>query len=164
MINTTITGNIGKSEMRYTQTGKPLLNVSIASQAKRFDKDINDWVDDSETTWLNVTFWEKDAEKYEQLLVKGVRVSVSGSLVTEAYETDQGAFTKLVLRKPRLLGIIPSTKTGQNGAENSAGSQGYGNAMNVPNNGNSVNSSAGSAYDPWGGQPQQASFDDASPF
>ncbi|MFB0547157.1 MAG: single-stranded DNA-binding protein [Anaerolineae bacterium] len=74
-----IIGNLGRDpEMRYTPDGKPVTQLSVATNRK--------WTDQSsgesreETIWWRVSVWGKQAETCNQYLVKGQQVLVEGRM------------------------------------------------------------------------------------
>ena len=81
----TITGNIGRMEMRYTQTGKAVLNFSVAENDRNSDN----------TTWHKVVAWEELAEAGNQALEVGTFVQVT------AYRYNADAYTPRGETKPK---------------------------------------------------------------
>ena len=82
MNNINIIGNLGRDpESRTTQTGKKVVNFSIAVQDD-YNKDT--------TYWFNVQAWGKTADFVEAYLTKGRKVAVSGRLTQRKYETSDG--------------------------------------------------------------------------
>lgn len=78
----TLIGNVGKvSGIRYTQTGKPVANFSVAvnEQVQGADK----------TTWFTVTLWN-GRTKMLQHINKGDRIFVQGNLDLDSYTNQQG--------------------------------------------------------------------------
>jgi len=72
-------GNLGGDpEMRFTPSGKPVVNFSLA---------VNDGKD---TEWVRVTAWNKTAELCNQYLEKGKSVCVEGRLQTHKWEDQDG--------------------------------------------------------------------------
>lgn len=70
---TTILGRVGKKpEMRYTPTGKPVTNFSVAVSEKYGDAE--------NTIWFRVTTWNKQAEVCNQYVDKGMLVLIVGKL------------------------------------------------------------------------------------
>jgi len=73
-----IAGNLGRDpEMRYTPSGTPVTNFSVATNRV--------WTDQSgeqqkETTWFRVTAWRRMAEVCNQYLQKGRQVLIEGQL------------------------------------------------------------------------------------
>ncbi len=72
-------GNITKElELRKTQTNKSVVEFSIA---------INEGYGDNKTTeYVNITCWEKLAERIVQYCRKGHKVCVEGRIKTDSYE------------------------------------------------------------------------------
>ena len=106
-METTTTGNIAEPTLRYTQAGKAVLELRIGATRRAFDKQTNEWADDGSPLWVSASFWEQEAEHLAEILHKGSKVSVSGTVIREEYETSQGHGEKLVIRFPRFLGIVP---------------------------------------------------------
>ncbi|MDD2696095.1 MAG: single-stranded DNA-binding protein [Anaerolineales bacterium] len=73
-----IVGNLGKDpELRYTASGQPLTNFSLASNRSYTSAD---GTQVKETIWFRVTVWGKQAETAKQYLHKGSRILVEGRL------------------------------------------------------------------------------------
>ena len=74
----TIVGYLGRDpEMRYTPSGQPVTNFSIATSRKWAGQDGQQR---NETVWWRVTVWGRQAETCNQYLVKGQQVLVEGRL------------------------------------------------------------------------------------
>ena len=83
--NTTAPG-----DLRFTPNGKAVCNFTVAETTRRFDKQANEWVDDSTTFW-RCTVWGKPAEHVaESLADKGVRVVVAGDVKTRTWDDKEG--------------------------------------------------------------------------
>lgn len=83
-----IIGRLGRDpEMRYTQSGRPVTNFTVA--AGRTWK-TQDGEQRSETEWFNVVAWGRLAEICNQYLTKGFRVYIEGRLQTRYWEDSQG--------------------------------------------------------------------------
>lgn len=81
MIEATVTGNVGNvKELRITNSGKAMLNFSVASTEKK----------DGPTTWVDVVCFDEQAENCSQSLQKGQRVVVSGRMGLETYQKKDG--------------------------------------------------------------------------
>lgn len=81
MIEATVTGNVGNvKELRITNSGKAMLNFSVASTEKK----------DGPTTWVDVVCFDEQAETCSQSLQKGQRVVVSGRMSLETYQKKDG--------------------------------------------------------------------------
>jgi len=82
-----IVGNLTDApELRYTQSGLPVANFTVASTPRHFDKLTSEWVD-SPTLFQRCTLWREYGEHAAASLGKGDRVMVSGVLSQETYET-----------------------------------------------------------------------------
>ena len=69
-------GNLGSNpEMRFTPSGDPVTQFSVATSRKYGGTD--------ETTWFRVSVWGKQAESCNTYLSKGSRVLVEGRLKAE---------------------------------------------------------------------------------
>jgi len=76
-----IIGNTGREpEMRFTPSGKPVTNFSVAVNSKFGEQDT--------TEWFNIVCWSKLAETCNQYLQKGQQVYVEGRLQTQTWEQD----------------------------------------------------------------------------
>lgn len=83
----TLVGNLSRDpELRYTQGGKAVANVTIASTPRTFDRQTNEWKD-GETLFLNGSVWGEYAEHVASSLYKGSRVIVNGRLKQRSYTT-----------------------------------------------------------------------------
>ena len=74
----TIIGNLGQDpEMRYTPSGKPVTNFSVASNRTWTGQDGEKH---EQTVWYRVSAWNRLAEICNQYLQKGRQVYVEGEL------------------------------------------------------------------------------------
>lgn len=76
-------------ELRFVPSGAAVVNFTVAANARRFDKDANEWVD-GDATFLRCNLWRKPAENVAESLRKGQRVIVTGELKQRSYETSEG--------------------------------------------------------------------------
>ena len=110
---TTIEGTISEPAIRYTQTGKTLLELGICCTPRRKNKTTNEWEDDGSPLWINATLWDDDAETYTDLLHKGDRIIATGTLAREEYtRNDNTKGEKLFLRFPKIA-IVPKKRARQ---------------------------------------------------
>lgn len=106
----TIEGGISEPTIRYTQTGKNLLEFGIGCTPRRKNKNTNEWEDDGDPLWINVTLWNDDAERYADLLHKGDRIIATGTLARETFTRRDGVEgERLLLRFPKIA-LIPKTR------------------------------------------------------
>jgi len=82
-------GNLTRDpEMRYTNSGTPVVTFGMATNKSWKDED-------GETKELaefhNLVAWNKMAEICQQLLAKGMKVYIEGSLNTRSWEAEDGS-------------------------------------------------------------------------
>jgi len=76
-----LAGNLGGDpEMRYTPSGQPVTNFSVATNRKWTNTDGSKG---EETVWFRVTAWGKLAETCNQYLAKGRSVLIEGRLTPD---------------------------------------------------------------------------------
>ncbi len=86
----TIVGNLTSDpELRYTQSGLPVVSFTIASTPRVFDKQAGEYKD-GEPLFLRASAWRDFAEHIANSLTKGTRVVASGRLKQNSYETKEG--------------------------------------------------------------------------
>jgi single-strand DNA-binding protein len=86
----TVVGNLtADPELRYTQSGLAVANLTIASTPRTFDKQSNEWKD-GEALFLRASCWREFAENVAGSLTKGTRVIAQGRLTQKSYETKEG--------------------------------------------------------------------------
>ncbi|WP_156761636.1 single-stranded DNA-binding protein [Microbacterium karelineae] len=86
----TVVGNLtADPELRYTQSGVPVANFTIASTPRTFDRQANEWKD-GEALFLRASVWRDFAEHVAGSLTKGMRVIAQGNLRQRNYETREG--------------------------------------------------------------------------
>jgi single-strand DNA-binding protein len=93
-------GNVGRNpESRFTQSGKQVVNFSVA---------VNEKYKETETTeWFRCTAWEKLAEICHKYLRKGSTVYIAGKIKTGKYTDKDGTERQtwdVVVREINLLG------------------------------------------------------------
>ena len=83
-----IIGRLGHPpSTRYTNSGTPVCNFSVATDEKWTDKDGNK---QESTEWHNVVAWGKLAEICDQYLDKGKLIWLSGKLKTRKWQDKDG--------------------------------------------------------------------------
>lgn len=84
----TIVGNVtGQPELRFTQSGRAVVNFSVAVTPRVFDKAANSWKDGT-TAFHRVTAWQTLAENVAEFVERGKRVIVTGVLEAKNWEKD----------------------------------------------------------------------------
>ena len=96
-----LVGNLGKDpEVRHTQDGKPIVNLSIATSDTWRDK--NSGEKKEKTEWHRVVIFNEGLAKVaEQYLKKGTTVYIEGQLQTRKWTDKDGAekySTEIVLQ------------------------------------------------------------------
>ena len=83
-----IIGRLGKDpEMRYTPSGRPVTNFSVATSRSW---NTSDGERRTETEWFNIVAWGSLAEICNQYLLKGQQVYVEGRLQSRNWEDSEG--------------------------------------------------------------------------
>ncbi len=82
-------GNLGRDpEMRYTPSGRPVTQFSVAVSNSKPDGQ-GGWVDEG-TDWYRVSIFGDRAERAAEQLRKGNRVFVEGRFKTREFEGNDG--------------------------------------------------------------------------
>ena len=86
----TLVGNLtADPELRFTQSGVPVADFTVASTPRVFDRASGEWKD-GDAMFLRCTLWRQPAENVAETLTKGARVIVTGHLRQRSYETREG--------------------------------------------------------------------------
>ena len=86
----TVVGNLtADPELRYTNSGVPVANFTIASTPRSFDKASGEWKD-GEALFLRASVWRDFAEHVAGSLTKGMRVIAQGRLSQRSYQDREG--------------------------------------------------------------------------
>lgn len=109
-------GNLTRDpEMRYTNSGTPVVTFGMATNKS--------WKDaEGETKELaefhNLVAWNKMAEICQQLLAKGMKIYVEGSLSTRSWEAEDGCTKyKTEIRVEDMILLDSKGKQGTGGEE-----------------------------------------------
>lgn len=99
-IHATAIGNLGADpELKFTQGGKPVLNMSVGCSSGYGDK--------KTTTWLRVAVFGQRAEALSRMLGKGERVACVGVVSTREYTSktgEQRSVLEMLCSEVELLG------------------------------------------------------------
>lgn len=145
----TFYGNLtADPELRFTPSGQAVVNFTVASTERKYDKQTSEWVE-GDTTFLRCTVWGQAAENVAETLTKGTRVIVTGSLRVRQYETKEGKQGTSVECNVEEVG--PSLKWASARVDR--------NQTKGATNRASSRSGGGSQRDPW-----SSGGDDAPPF
>ncbi|MFT3876547.1 MAG: single-stranded DNA-binding protein [Propioniciclava sp.] len=86
----TLVGNLtADPELRFTPSGAPVANFTVASTPRNFDRATGEWRD-GDAMFINCSVWRQAAENVAETLQKGMRVIVQGRLKSRSYETREG--------------------------------------------------------------------------
>jgi len=143
----TVVGNLtGDPELRFISSGAAVVNFTVASTPRTFDRQANEWKD-GETLFMRCSLWREAAENVAESLTKGMRVLVTGRLVSRSWETNG---EKRTVTEMQVDEVGPSlryatakvTRTQRSGGSGGGFSGGGGSAP-----------AGGSDNDPWASAP-----------
>ncbi len=120
-----LVGNLTRDpELRYTPSGAAVTELGLAINDRRKGPN-GDWVED--TTFVDVTLWERTAEVASEYLSKGSSVLIEGRLKLDTWEKDGKKNSKLrvVGEKMQMLGGRGGASGGEAGGGR-AGAEGGG--------------------------------------
>ena len=99
-------GNLGRDpELRYTQSGQPVANFTMATTESWNKRDGSGR--EEKTEWHRIVAWGRTAELCAQYLAKGRTVYVEGRLQTREWEDREGKkqrTTEIVAQTVQFLG------------------------------------------------------------
>jgi single-strand DNA-binding protein len=121
----TVVGNLtADPELRFTPSGAPVANFTVASTPRNFDRQSGEWKD-GDAMFLNCAVWRQAAENVAESLTKGMRVIVQGRLRSRSYETREGE--KRTVFEVEVEEIGPALKYATAKVTRSSGGTGGGN-------------------------------------
>lgn len=86
----TVVGTVvADPELRFTQSGAGVVNLTIASNSRVFDKTSQKW-EDGDALFMRCNAWRQFAENIAESFSKGDRVIAQGRLKQRSYETREG--------------------------------------------------------------------------
>jgi single-strand DNA-binding protein len=86
----TVVGNLtADPELRYTASGAPVADFTVAATPRTFDRAAGEWKD-GDPLFLRCSLWRQPAENASTSLTKGARVIVEGVLRQRSFETKDG--------------------------------------------------------------------------
>jgi len=98
-------GRLGQDpELRYSASGDPVCNFSVATNEKWVDKDNNK---QEKTEWHRITVWGKQGENCKEYLKAGSEVYLEGKLQTKEFKTKEGVEqkqTEIIARTVQFIG------------------------------------------------------------
>ena len=88
-IHTTATATtVADAELRFSQAGKAICRLRVASNDRRYNRDTSQW-EDGDATFIDVTVFGAKAEAAAELR-KGQLVLIDGKLKSRDWEDKQG--------------------------------------------------------------------------
>ena len=111
MSNTPITviGNLtADPELRFTPSGAAVANFTVASTPRKFNKQSNEF-EDGETLFMRCSVWREQAENAAESLARGMRVVVTGNLVSRSWE-DKDTGQKRTVMEMQVDEVGPSLR------------------------------------------------------
>ncbi|WP_409484155.1 single-stranded DNA-binding protein [Arsenicicoccus dermatophilus] len=85
----TIVGNLTQDpELRFTPSGAAVANFTVASTPRTFDRQSNEFKD-GETLFMRCSVWREAAENVAESLQRGMRVVVTGRLVSRSWDDKE---------------------------------------------------------------------------
>lgn len=95
--NLTIVGFVtADPELKTTQSGFNVVNLTIASTPSKYDKQKAEWVDGT-TLFMRATAWRQFAEQISENIKKGDKVVATGKLIMEEF-TDKDGNNRQMMR------------------------------------------------------------------
>lgn len=137
----TIIGNLtADPEIRWTPSGAPVANFTVASTPRQLDKASGEWRD-QEALFMRCSLWRDPAQNAVDSYKRGQRVIVVGRLKQRSFEVDGQKRTVVELEVDEIAastryGVTTFQKTNRSAGE--GGSQEHAFAA------------AGGSPDPWG--------------
>lgn len=87
----TVVGRLTKDpELKFTPSGAAVTNFTVASNARTFNKDTNEWQDEPAAFWP-CSVWRQYAENVAESLTKGSHVIVVGNVTPRTWIDKEGA-------------------------------------------------------------------------
>ena len=128
-----IIGNLGRDpEMRYTPSGRPVTEFSVAVSHRSRDAQTGAWADDG-TDWYRVTVWGDRAERTAEQFRKGNKVFVEGRFRTREYEARDGQKRiSLEITADNVISLEARARDDDGGGSFAAPSGGYAGAPGAP--------------------------------
>lgn len=143
----TVVGNLTRDpELRTVGNGSTVVNFTIASSTRTFNRNTNQW-DDGDTLFLNCSAWDSArtsmATNIANSLSKGMRVIAQGRLTQRSYQAQDGSQRSVVELRVDEIGPALSRATAQVTRQTSSGFNGGQQSGGYGNNGGGYQGSAG---------------------
>jgi single-strand DNA-binding protein len=164
-IITTVGNLTADPELRYTQNGLPVVNFTIASTPRNFDRQANEWKD-GEALFLRCSAWREFAEHIAGSLTKGMRVIATGRLKQRSYQDREGATRTAIELEVDEVGPSLRYATAQVTRAASSGDRGAGGSRTTDWDAANPGSQQATDADAWHVPPAggTSSYGDDTPF
>lgn len=152
----TITGNLTRDpELRTVGSGSTVVNFTIASSTRTFNRGTNQW-EDGDTLFLNCSAWDSQhtalASNIAHSLSKGMSVIAQGRLTQRSYQAQDGPQRTVV--ELRVEDIGPSLRRATAQVQRQSASAGFVCGQSAPGSGapyqgGATRSASSAVSDPW---------------
>lgn len=113
---TIIIGNVGRDpELRYTQSGRPVLGFSVAVSERWTDRETNEKRE--KTTWYKVSVWGPRAEALKPHIRKGDQIQIVGNVTVSAYTDKDGNPAASLELNAREIVLLRNNSNGQGASD-----------------------------------------------
>lgn len=159
----TMVGNLtADPELRTTSNGGTVVNFTIASTVRVFNRNSQQW-EDGDALFLRCSAWDSQysrlASNIQASLAKGMRVIAQGSLVQRSYKDREGNNRTVVELKVSEIGPALSKATAQVAKENTGDSGQWNGRQQQPQSSyQQATSRASQQSDSWGGNNGDPEF------
>lgn len=115
-IHTTATATtVADAELRFSQAGKAICRLRVASNDRKYNRDTSQW-EDGDATFIDVTVFGAKAEACAEIR-KGTLVMIVGKLKSRDWEDKQGQKrTSYEILADEVGTIVKATASGGQGA------------------------------------------------
>lgn len=158
----TIVGNLTRDpELRKLPNGSVVVNFTIASSERRFNRDTNQW-EDGDTLFLNCSAWDSShaplASNIANSLAKGMTVIAQGRITQRTYETESHEKRTVVELRVDQIGPSLRRATAQVARQQNSNANGFGGfgqpagytGGSTASSGTGVSDPFANSGDPWG--------------
>lgn len=153
----TIIGNLtADPEIRTLSNGSEVVNFTIASTPRTFNRQSNQW-EDGQALFLRCSAWRDLASHCAQTLRKGMRVIAQGRLQQRSYQAQDGSNRTVIELQVDEIGPSLRYATAQVQKMQSGGYQG-GNGGGYQQPQQAQQQSQAPADDPWGAPAGEPDF------
>lgn len=163
----TVIGNLtGDPELRTTGGGATVVNFTVASTPRSYDRNSGQWVD-GQALFLRCSAWRDLGQHVAQSLSKGMRVIVQGRLQQRSYQAQDGSNRTIV--EVQVDEVGPSLRYATAQVARTSMSSGfratYGTPQpqqqqpqSVPSSSSTVEPASDTVQDPWGVDSTEPEF------